>query len=264
MKRFLLMLCRLLGLDTKPTNSDLAQVLGDVRVVECRRRLLESVELESMKHASSAHLLFFILNDIGNDSIDRIFSEYGISRSDALEFSKKCTQLYENSPEIARFKVVEKIILRACFALHYSGISHPIGLSDLLVSLLQEQDDDIVDFLQGCGLNGLKVKYLLTSGVVLPASIDDELSEYSGIAQDCYLVIKNDCFTPMELVVEVLQDFLALDRQQATRAMLDIHKSGEAIFGPFPAEVAQEKLRDILTVVRAEKSPLMVALRELT
>src|SRR3546814_5229007 len=43
------------------------------------------------------------------------------------------------------------------------------------------------------------------------------------------VVLLNDDFTPMEFVVEVLQVFFAMTREQATQVMLHVHTRGKGV-----------------------------------
>jgi len=45
------------------------------------------------------------------------------------------------------------------------------------------------------------------------------------------VVMYNDDFTPMEFVVEVLQTFFSLPREQATQVMLKVHTEGRGVCG---------------------------------
>ena len=53
------------------------------------------------------------------------------------------------------------------------------------------------------------------------------------------VLLLNDDYTPMEFVVEVLELIFTLDREQATRVMLEVHTKGKGICGVFTYEIAE-------------------------
>src|SRR3546814_20732691 len=67
------------------------------------------------------------------------------------------------------------------------------------------------------------------------------------------VVLLNDDFTPMEFVVEVLQVFFAMTREQATQVMLHVHTPGKGVCGVFTREVAEPKGAQIGTASRREE-----------
>ena len=67
----------------------------------------------------------------------------------------------------------------------------------------------------------------------------------------------NDDFTPMEFVVEVLETFFHMNREQATRIMLTVHTQGKAVCGVFPRDVAETKAALVMDYARDNQHPLM-------
>lgn len=71
------------------------------------------------------------------------------------------------------------------------------------------------------------------------------------------VVLINDDYTPMDFVVEVLEFFFAMDRERATRVMLDIHTKGKAICGTYTRDIAETKATQVVEYARENQHPLM-------
>jgi len=76
------------------------------------------------------------------------------------------------------------------------------------------------------------------------------------------VVLLNDDYTPMEFVVEVLQVFFTLDREQATRVMLHVHQRGKGVCGVFTREIAETKVAQVTQFARESKHPLLCDMEE--
>jgi ATP-dependent Clp protease adaptor protein ClpS len=74
------------------------------------------------------------------------------------------------------------------------------------------------------------------------------------------VVVINDDFTPMEFVVQVLQQFFRHTREQAVQIMLQIHKSGRGVAGIFPAEIAETKVAQVNSFSRKNQHPLLTVI----
>lgn len=77
------------------------------------------------------------------------------------------------------------------------------------------------------------------------------------------VVLLNDDYTPMEFVVEILQIFFNLGREDATRIMLNVHKQGKGVCGVYSKDVAETKVAQVNDYSRQHQHPLLCTL-ELT
>ena len=113
--------------------------------------------------------------------------------------------------------------------------------ADLLVALLEESGVPALGVLQRHGVT----RFAVTSAIAHGARVTDPGDIHplqGGDATQVAIVLENDDFTPMEFVVEVLQEQLGLTRESAVRVMLQVHHDGRGIAGRFPADVATEKV----------------------
>lgn len=72
----------------------------------------------------------------------------------------------------------------------------------------------------------------------------------------------NDDYTPMDFVVEILEDFFNMGREQATRVMLVVHTEGKAVCGIFPQDIAETKATQVVEYARENQHPLMCQVDE--
>ena len=71
------------------------------------------------------------------------------------------------------------------------------------------------------------------------------------------VVLLNDDYTPMEFVVEVLERFFSMDREQATRVMLTVHTQGKGVCGVFSRDIAETKAAQVNQYSRQNEHPLL-------
>jgi ATP-dependent Clp protease adaptor protein ClpS len=76
------------------------------------------------------------------------------------------------------------------------------------------------------------------------------------------VVLLNDDYTPMEFVVDVLERFFRMDRETATRVMLEVHMKGKGVCGVFTYEIAETKVAQVLGYARDNQHPLMCTLEQ--
>lgn len=74
------------------------------------------------------------------------------------------------------------------------------------------------------------------------------------------VVLLNDDYTPMDFVVEVLQQFFGMDEIKANAVMLAVHHDGKGVCGVFSREIAEMKVQQVNRFSRQHKHPLMCQL----
>lgn len=76
------------------------------------------------------------------------------------------------------------------------------------------------------------------------------------------VVLLNDDYTPMDFVVEVLELIFGMDRQKATRIMLEVHTKGKGRCGVFTYEIAETKVAQVSSYAQQNQHPLMSTMEE--
>jgi len=76
------------------------------------------------------------------------------------------------------------------------------------------------------------------------------------------VLMLNDDYTPMEVVVHTLQRFFKMDLEQATRVMLHVHQKGVGVCGTFTYEVAETKVSQVIDYARQNQHPLQCTLEK--
>lgn len=71
------------------------------------------------------------------------------------------------------------------------------------------------------------------------------------------VVILNDDYTPMEFVVEILEQFFSMNREKATQIMLAIHTQGKAAVGIYSRDIAETKSHLVNLYAKEHEHPLL-------
>ena len=76
------------------------------------------------------------------------------------------------------------------------------------------------------------------------------------------VILINDDYTPMEFVVQVLEKVFSLDRNTATRIMLEVHTKGKGVCGVYTYEIAETKVAQVTGLARQHQHPLLCTMEE--
>ncbi|MGL6072276.1 ATP-dependent Clp protease adapter ClpS [Craterilacuibacter sp.] len=76
------------------------------------------------------------------------------------------------------------------------------------------------------------------------------------------VMLLNDDFTPMDFVIEVLEQLFRMDREQATRVMLQVHQAGRGVCGVYSKDIAATKVEQVLQFARTHQHPLQCVMEE--
>lgn len=76
------------------------------------------------------------------------------------------------------------------------------------------------------------------------------------------VVLLNDDFTPMDFVIDVLQQFFSKTREQATGIMLKVHTEGAGTCGVYPKDIAATKVEQVVAFARQHQHPLQCVMEE--
>jgi ATP-dependent Clp protease adaptor protein ClpS len=71
------------------------------------------------------------------------------------------------------------------------------------------------------------------------------------------VILLNDDYTPMEFVIEVLEFFFRMGREQATQVMLTIHTQGKGVCGIYTRDIAETKAGEVNRYARENQHPLL-------
>jgi len=70
------------------------------------------------------------------------------------------------------------------------------------------------------------------------------------------VVLHNDDYTTREFVVEVIQVVFHKPAIEATRIMMNVHKSGKGVVGVYTWDIAQTKVFQVRQMAKAREFPL--------
>ena len=76
------------------------------------------------------------------------------------------------------------------------------------------------------------------------------------------VILLNDDYTPMEFVVQVLEDFFGMNREKATQVMLHVHRLGRGVCGIYTRDIAETKVSQVNDHSRTHQHPLLCTMEE--
>ena len=71
------------------------------------------------------------------------------------------------------------------------------------------------------------------------------------------VILLNDDYTPMEFVVQVLEQIFGMNREKATVVMLAVHTKGKGVCGIYPQDIAETKASQVNESARESGHPLL-------
>jgi ATP-dependent Clp protease adaptor protein ClpS len=71
------------------------------------------------------------------------------------------------------------------------------------------------------------------------------------------VVVMNDDYTPMDFVILILQQYFAMNLDQATQVMLTVHYEGKGVAGVYPRDIAETKANQVNNYARSKGHPLL-------
>lgn len=71
------------------------------------------------------------------------------------------------------------------------------------------------------------------------------------------VVLLNDDYTPMDFVVEILEGFFSMNREQAVKVMLQVHTQGKGVCGVYTRDIAETKAAQVNQYARENQHPLL-------
>jgi len=70
------------------------------------------------------------------------------------------------------------------------------------------------------------------------------------------VVILNDDYTPMEFVLQVLEEIFGKSASEAHLLCMEVHEKGRGIAGIYSKEVAEQKVFETNTISKSYRHPL--------
>lgn len=71
------------------------------------------------------------------------------------------------------------------------------------------------------------------------------------------VIMLNDDYTPMEFVVKILENFFSMNREKATKTMLQVHTLGKAVCGIYTRDIAESKVNQVNQYAQENEHPLL-------
>lgn len=76
------------------------------------------------------------------------------------------------------------------------------------------------------------------------------------------VLLLNDDYTPMDFVVQILENIFSKKRDEAIDIMLHVHHRGVGVCGVFTFEVAETKVAQVIEIARRNEHPLQCTMEK--
>jgi ATP-dependent Clp protease adapter protein ClpS len=151
----------------------------------------------------------------------------------------------------------QRIIQRAILRVQKSAAKEVTG-ADVLVALVEEKDSHAVRLLADQGITRFELVFCRVHGVA-PYAPSYEAAPPE--ADNLQVVLYNDDYTPMQFVVDTLQQFFSMSLEDAKETMLEVHQLGAATCGVYERAAALELMKAVLAHARKHGHPLNCAVK---
>lgn len=76
------------------------------------------------------------------------------------------------------------------------------------------------------------------------------------------VLLHNDDYTPMDFVVQVLEEIFHFDHQKAQKVMMDVHLKGMGCCGIYPFDIAETKVALVMDAASENEYPLKCSMEK--
>jgi ATP-dependent Clp protease adapter protein ClpS len=216
------------------------------------------------REATLDHLLRVLLRD---EAVVAVLRDCGCDIAHLCaeldEYLELLPELPKNSsrsplPDDAYRRVVELSVRRVAIA-----AKQDLEVGDVLVQLLADQVSYAAMLLRAEGLSRLDLLRRISHGSARPpitALPADHLTPQHLLQ----IVLHNDHYTTMELVVTILRDVFSCSEKEAAELMLHVHRHGRAIIGKYPGHLAKQKAEQVTAIATHEGFPLLCTIEALS
>lgn len=77
------------------------------------------------------------------------------------------------------------------------------------------------------------------------------------------VLLLNDDYTPMDFVIEILEQFFNKNHEEAMQIMLLVHHTGIGECGIYPYEIAETKVMQVMNAARLGQHPLQCVMEDI-
>jgi ATP-dependent Clp protease adaptor protein ClpS len=106
-------------------------------------------------------------------------------------------------------------------------------------------------------INLYRKKYMTTDTVIEKNKTVDKKKKLQPPPK-YNVVIMNDDYTPMDLVIAILMTVFKHSFESATDLTIRVHEQGKAVAGTYSYEIAEQKVIDATDIARRHSSPLVI------
>ena len=143
------------------------------------------------------------------------------------------------------------------------GRKKPSRKTDGIRKRIEEELSDLSERIGECGdgINPIEVfviKAAMMSGMTPQSTVQERVMVERPKKYN--VILHNDDFTPMGFVVELLVSVFNMEREAATRLMLDIHQNGKGIAGTYIRSIAEMKTSIVRRCAEEAQYPLHVTM----